>query len=572
MLHTLLRRRAVNRAARAADAVEERLRIGSPLRRTINKVFPDHWSFLLGEIALYSFVMLLLTGTFLALFFDPSAAESVYRGSYTPLRNIPLTQAYRSTMDLSFDVRGGLLIRQMHHWSANLFMAAIVVHMLRIFFTGAFRKPREANWLTGMALFWLGFMEGFCGYSLPDDGLSGTGLRIAYSIMLSIPIAGTWLSTSLFGGEFPGTAILGRLYIAHVWIIPALIIALISVHLALLVKQKHTQWRRPGHTAHNVVGTRMVPAFAMGSTGLAVLVFAVIAALGGLLQINPVWLWGPFEANAVTANSQPDWYVWFLEGAMRLFPAWDIRAFGYTVPAPFWPAVVLPGVLATLAIAYPWLDRRATGDTGRHELLRRPRDAPGRTALGAMAVTFYLVLSTWAADDTIAQHFHLDLNATVWVGRVAVLLLPPLAFYAGNRLALNLQQHDRMVLHEGIETGLIRRAADGRYIEIRQPLGRVDEHGHGEFEYADWVVPKRPNDVLGLRKSVLGFFAPIPLTDGAPDARPDGQPEPPSQLAPPSPLAPQPASPPQSPLSPQSPLAPQPPAEPQASSRPGAGT
>jgi ubiquinol-cytochrome c reductase cytochrome b subunit len=385
-------------------------------------------------------------------------------------------------------------------------------------------------------------MEGFCGYSLPDDGLSGTGLRIADSIMLSIPIAGSWVSTSLFGGEFPGTVILSRLYIAHVLIIPGLIVALISVHLGLIVTQKHTQWHRPDHTRHNVVGTRMVPSFAMSSTGFATLVFATIAALGGVAQINPVWQWGPYEANVVTANAQPDWYVWFLEGAMRLFPPWEIRAFGYSVPAPFWPAVVLPGVLATLAFAYPWLERLFTGDRRSHQLAQRPRDVPGRTALGAMAVTFYLVLSTWAADDTIALKFHVDLNAVVWAGRFAVLLLPPLAFYATQRLALNLQQHDRVVLHEGMETGLIRRTADGRYIEIRQPIGPIDEHGDGLLSYADWAVPKRPNEVLGgLRRTVAGFFVPVP--DGHPDGHPDarGAPAPEPQPAEPQPVKPQPA-------------------------------
>ncbi|GAA5199220.1 ubiquinol-cytochrome c reductase cytochrome b subunit [Rugosimonospora acidiphila] len=503
------------RAVEASIAAEDRFRVATPLRRTINKVFPDHWSFMLGEIALYSFVMLLLTGTLLAFFFDPSLAQTTYHGSYAPLRDIPMTAAYRSTLDISFDVRGGLLLRQMHHWAANLFMAAIIVHMLRIFFTGVFRKPRDLNWLIGLSLFWLGFMEGFCGYSLPDDGLSGTGLRIADSIMLSIPVAGSWLSTSLFGGEFPGTLILSRLYIAHVFLIPGALLALISVHLGLIVMQKHTQWHRPDHTRHNVVGTRMVPNFAISSTGLAVFVFAAITLLGGVAQINPVWLWGPYEANVVTANAQPDWYVWFLEGAMRLFPAWDIRAFGYTVPAPFWPAVVLPGLLAMLSFGYPWLERLVTGEHQPHQLAARPRDAPGRTALGAMALTFYLVLACWAADDTFALKFHIDLNALVWAGRFAILLLPPLAFYTANRLALNLQQHDRMVLHEGIETGLIRRTADGRYVELRQPIGPVDEHGHGRLAYADWVVPKRPNEVLRIRKSVLGFF--VPLADGHPE-------------------------------------------------------
>src|SRR6266511_3154162 len=297
LLGAAMRRRKVDvreLPAKTAVGLDERLQAAGLLRRTFNKVFPDHWSFLLGEIALYSFIVLLLTGTFLALFFDPSMEEVPYNGSYTPLRGIMMSRAYATSLDISFDVRGGLIMRQMHHWAALLFMAAIVVHMMRIFFTGAFRKPRELNWIIGLSLFWLGFTEGFAGYSLPDDALSGTGLRIANAIVQSIPLIGTWTATSLFGGEFPGMAIVPRLYILHVFLLPGIILALIVVHLGLLVKQKHTQWPGPGRTEHNVVGIRMFPGFALKSGGFFMLVFAVTAFLGGLFQINPIWLFGPY--------------------------------------------------------------------------------------------------------------------------------------------------------------------------------------------------------------------------------------------------------------------------------------
>jgi ubiquinol-cytochrome c reductase cytochrome b subunit len=274
--------------AKTAGEIDDRLQVATPLRRLLNKVFPDHWSFLLGEIALYSFVVLLLTGTYLALFFDPSMEEVVYDGAYTPLRGIEMSRAYESALELSFEVRGGLFMRQMHHWSALLFMAAIVLHMFRVFFTGAFRKPRELNWIIGSLLFWVGFLAGFTGYSLPDDALSGTGLRIAHAIMLSIPVIGSWVASSLFGGEFPGTQILNIFFIAHVLLIPGALLALISAHMGLLVKQKHTQFPGPGRTNHNVVGVRMFPGFAFKAGGFFMIVFAVIAALGGLFQINPV--------------------------------------------------------------------------------------------------------------------------------------------------------------------------------------------------------------------------------------------------------------------------------------------
>ncbi len=504
----------------SAVQIDDRLQIASPLRRMFNKVFPDHWSFLLGEIALYSFIVLLLSGTFLALFYDPSMQETKYDGSFTPLRGIEVSQAYRSSLDLSFDVRGGLFLRQMHHWAALMFVAAIVVHMFRTFFTGAFRKPRELNWIIGVLLFWLAFLEGFCGYSLPDDALSGTGLRIASAIMLSIPIVGSWVTTSIFGGEFPGHVILDRLYITHVFLVPGIILALITVHLALLVKQKHTQWPGPGRTNSNVVGIRMFPAFSVKAGGFFMLVFGVIALLAGLFQINPIWLFGPYKAAVVSAASQPDWYVMFLDGSTRLMPAWELRfhlfGHGYTLPPVFWPTVVLPGILTMLPLFYPFLEARFTKDKAVHHLLQRPRDVPTRTAVGCMAIAFYLVLFVSGGNDVIADKLKISLNAMTWAGRIGLLIIPPLAYFVAYRIALGLQQHDREVLAHGVETGIIRRDPDGRFYEVHQPLGPVDDHGHSELEYAGWVVPKKMNRVGGLLPTLRGFFKPVesPTPDG----------------------------------------------------------
>jgi ubiquinol-cytochrome c reductase cytochrome b subunit len=499
--------------AAVGEGLDERFQMSTPLRRLLNKVFPDHWSFMLGEIALYSFIVLLLTGTFLSLFFDPSMVDVKYNGSYVPLQGVEMSRAYESTLNISFDIRGGLIMRQMHHWAALLFMAAIIVHMFRIFFTGAFRKPRETNWIIGVSLFWLGFTEGFLGYSLPDDALSGTGLRIAYSIVESIPLVGTWVATSLFGGEFPGTVIVGRAYIAHVLLIPGIILALVTVHLLLVVKQKHTQWPGPGRTNHNVVGVRMFPGFASKAGGLFMIVFAVIALMGGLLQINPIWLFGPYQAAVVSAASQPDWYVMFLDGSTRLMPAWEIRfhmfGHGYTIPALFWPTVVLPGILTVLPMLYPFIEARFRKDKRAHHLLERPRDAPTRTALGAMAIGFYVVLLLSGANDVIADKLNISLNAMTWAGRIGLLIVPPLAYYVAYRMCLGLQQHDREVLAHGVETGIIRRLPDGRFIEVHQPLGPVDEHGHGQLEYAGWAVPKKMNRVGAIVPAVRGFFFPV---------------------------------------------------------------
>jgi ubiquinol-cytochrome c reductase cytochrome b subunit len=506
-----------------AVQLDERLQVATPLRRLLNKVFPDHWSFMLGEIALYSFIVLLLTGTFLALFFDPSMTEVVYKGSYTPLRGIEMSKAYETSLNISFDVRGGLIMRQMHHWAANLFMAAIVVHMFRIFFTGAFRKPRELNWIIGLSLFWLGLTEGFAGYSLPDDALSGTGLRIASAIALSIPLIGSWATTSVFGGEFPGTEILPRLYILHVFLIPGIILALIVVHLGLVVKQKHTQWPGPGRTNHNVVGVRMFPGFAAMGGGFFMIVFGAIALMGGLLQTNPIWLFGPYKAAVVSTASQPDWYVMFLDGSARLMPAWDIPipiGHGYMIPAIFWPTVVLPGLLSVLPMVYPFIEARLRKDRQAHHLLQRPRDVPARTALGAMAIAFYLVLLISGGNDVVADKLNISLNAMTWAGRIGLLILPPLAYYVTYRVCLGLQQHDRQVLVHGVETGIIKRLPDGRFVEVHQPLAATDAHGHGELEYAGWTVPKKMNRLGAIAPAIKGFFVPIerPSTPALPPA------------------------------------------------------
>jgi ubiquinol-cytochrome c reductase cytochrome b subunit len=505
--------------ANTGRGLDERLQLSTPLRRAFNKVFPDHWSFQLGEIALYSFIVLLLTGTFLALFFDPSMAQVKYNGTYTPLQGVEMTKAYETSLNLSFDVRGGLVLRQMHHWAALLFMASIIVHMFRVFFTGAFRKPRELNWIIGVSLFWLGFTEGFAGYSLPDDALSGTGLRIASAIMLSIPVIGSWVTTSLFGGEFPGTEILPRLYILHVLLVPALLVALITVHMALMVKQKHTQFPGPGRTNRNVVGGRMFPGFVIKTSGFFMIVFAVIAILGGLVQINPIWLFGPYGTQIVSAGSQPDWYVMFLDGSTRLMPPWDIHipiGDGYTIPALFWPTVVLPGILTVLPALYPFIEARMHKDTAVHNLLQRPRDVPARTALGAMAIGFYCVLLLSGGNDVIADKLDISLNAMTWAGRIGVLVIPPVAYYVTYRICLGLQQHDREVLAHGVETGIIKRLPDGRFIEVHQPLS-TGAHGHG-LEYVGAPVPKKMNRLGAVAPAVRGFF--FPIEKGAPPRPP----------------------------------------------------
>ena len=427
---------------RIARWIDGRVGTAKFARSALGKVFPNHWSFLLGEIALYAFVVLVLTGTYLTFFFDASSREVVYQGVYTPLRGVTMSEAYRSAIDLSFEVRAGLVMRQIHHWAALLFIAAIVVHMMRIFFTGAFRRPREINWMVGVTLLILGIFNGFAGYSLLDDQLSGTGLRIAYSIALSIPIGGTWVASLLFGGEFPGADIIGRLYVIHILLIPAAIIGLLGAHLAILVRQKHTQFPGLGRTEDNVVGERVWPSFAFKSVGLMLLTTAVLSALGGLAQINPVWLYGPFRPAEVSSASQPDWFMGWLDGALRLFPGWEIRAFGFEVPAPFFPAVALAGLTFALLYLWPFIEARFTGDYEVHHLLDRPRDRPRRTAIGVGAFTFYAMLTLSASSDVTATTFGLSVNSVVWSLRILTLVAPFVSGVIAYRLCRELLQRE----------------------------------------------------------------------------------------------------------------------------------
>ena len=304
-------------AAGPTKWLDDRIGVAGLGRPFLRKVFPDHWSFLLGEIALYSFIVLILSGIFLTIWFKPSMAEIEYEGSYELLRGLQMSEAYASTLGLSFDIRGGLLLRQMHHWAAAVFVAAMLTHSLRIFFTGAFRKPREINWLIGVAMLTLGIINGFTGYSLPDDLLSGTGLRFVDGLIRSIPVIGTWAEFFVFAGEFPGELIIPRLYMVHILLVPALLLGLIAAHLALVVYHKHTQYPGPGRTNGNVVGYPVFPVYAAKAGGFFLIVFGVLTLMGATMQINPVWVFGPYNPAEVTAGSQPDWYMGFVEGGIR---------------------------------------------------------------------------------------------------------------------------------------------------------------------------------------------------------------------------------------------------------------
>ncbi|MFI6278846.1 cytochrome bc complex cytochrome b subunit [Streptomyces sp. NPDC050988] len=455
---------------KVADWADGRLGIYSLAKTQMRKVFPDHWSFMLGEVCLYSFLILILTGVYLTLFFEPSAAEVVYNGSYERLNGIIMTRAYESTLDISFDVRGGLLIRQIHHWAAIVFVAGMLVHMMRVFFTGAFRKPRELNWLFGWTLLFLGIITGLTGYSLPDDLLSGTGLRFAQGAILSVPIVGTYLAFFLFGGEFPGHDIISRLYPIHVLLLPGIMLGLVVAHLILVFYHKHTQYPGPGHEQKSVVGMPFMPVYMAKAGGFFFLVFGVLSMMGAIATINPVWAFGPYRADLVTTGAQPDWYLGFSEGLIRVMPGWEINAWGHTLQlGVFIPFSLFPLIMVAIGV-YPFIEAWITGDKREHHILDRPRNVPTRTALGVAWLSLYGVLLIGGGNDIVAMHLHLSINSITWFVRIAFFVVPVIAFVITRRVCMGLQRGDRDKVLHGRESGVIRRLPHGEFVEVHEPL------------------------------------------------------------------------------------------------------
>ena len=459
---------------RLVRGIDDRLDGTSFLKRNLKKVFPDHWSFMLGEIALYAFVLLVLTGIFLTFFFVASPQEVTYSGPYEPMQGQTVSAAYDSVLRITFEVRAGLVMRQTHHWSALLFMAAAVAHLLRVFFTGAFRRPRELSWIVGVLLLVTGIGAGFTGYSLPDDLLSGSGLRIIYSAVLSIPFVGSWLAFLFFGGEFPSPELLSRLFVLHVLLIPLGIMALLGAHLGMVWHQTHTQFPAVGRSEDTVTGTPVWPKFALKSIGLALVTWGVATLLGGLVQINPVWLYGPFVPYNASSPAQPDLYAGWLEGLLRLWPNWEFVILGHTIGELFLPAVVVPGIIFTVLGAWPFIEGRLTNDREWHHYSQRPRDAPVRSGLGAAGLTFFTVLTLAGSNDVLAKFLQIEVDSLNEVLRFALFVLPAVAGFVAYRICRDLGKTDPHPIRRPARSR-VKRSASGGY-EPDEPVGA----GHPE--------------------------------------------------------------------------------------------
>ncbi len=473
---------AARKIGGVAGWVDDRTGAAKPVGYLMKKVFPDHWSFMLGEIAMYSMIVCLLTGAFLTFWFIPSAGQTVYDGSFVPLRGVTMSEAYASTLNISFDIKGGLIIRQIHHWAALMFIVALTVHMFRVFFTGAFRKPREINWVIGSVLALLAIIEGFAGYSLPDDLLSGTGLRAMEGFVQTAPVIGSYLAFAIFGGPFPGEMIIPRLYSVHILLIPAILIGLFTAHIGLVFVQKHTQFPGPGRTNDNVVGYPVMPVYAAKAGGFFFIVFGILAMMAALVQINPIWAYGPYDPSPVTAGSQPDWYMGFADGALRLLPGWlEVSAFGFTLSLNIaLGALVLLPLVYTVLGAYPFVEKWVTGDNREHHLLDRPRNNPVRTGIGMAGITAYCVFFFAAGNDIMAIKLNLSINDITWFFRIGLFVLPPIMFWVTKRICLSLQRRDRDTVLHGRETGTIVRTPDGRYFERHET--------HAELTPEQWVL------------------------------------------------------------------------------------
>nr|AAF00973.1 cytochrome b [Streptomyces antibioticus] len=459
---------------RLADWADGRLGLYSLAKANMRKIFPDHWSFMLGEICLYSFLIIILTGVFLTLFFHPSMNEVEYHGGYVPLQGQMMSEAFSSTLHISFDVRGGLLMRQIHHWGAVVFIAGMFVHMMRVFFSGAFRKPRELNWLFGFLLFVLGMFTGFTGYSLPDDLLSGTGVRFMEGAILSVPIVGTYLSFFLFGGEFPGHEFVARFYTIHILLLPGIMLGLVVAHLILVFYHKHTQFAGPGKTETNVVGMPLLPVYMAKAGGFFFLVFGAIRP-GYVASINPIWPWAP-TAPTRSPPAPSLLVLGMAEGLIRAMPGWEINFWGHTlVLGVFIPLVVFGLILVAIAV-YPFVEAWITGDKREHHILDRPRNAATRTAFGVAWLTVYFVMLIGGGNDIVATHFHLSINAVTWFVRIAYFVGPVITFLITKRICLGLQRRDRDKVLHGRETGIIKRLPHGEFIEVHEPLSQEQLH------------------------------------------------------------------------------------------------
>lgn len=450
------------RGERGRRAQAIRARIDELGRRRVQL----HWSNLFGVVTFTCLVVLTVTGILLAFTYTPSNELVTYTGPYGPLQGATVTEAFASTMRISFEQTGGLLLRQTHHWAALVMPASIIMQLLITFFSGGFRRPRQLSWVLLVAAFVLVLAAGWSGYALPDDMLSGTGLRIVEGVVLSIPFIGTWIAGVMFGGPFPGQ-IIENLYPLHVAIAPGLLVVVLVARAALALRDGQATQFRPEPVP--TLGLRLWPDAAFRAFGMMGITGSVLVLLGATSTISPVWSYGPASVGEVGAGSQPDWYMGFLDGALRLVPAgWETVWGGWTVTFATLVPLAVVAVWFGLLVVYPYVEAWVTQDRGRHDVLDRPRHFPVRTGIGVAGALFYGILWGAASADIVSTEFNVTFESVITFLQVLLLVGPALAFEVTRRVCIGLQRKDREIALHGHETGRIVRMSNGGYAEVHQ--------------------------------------------------------------------------------------------------------
>ncbi|QSG13242.1 Cytochrome b subunit of the bc complex [Halapricum desulfuricans] len=408
------------------------------------KAFPAEDSFLLGEIALFCFVMLALTGIFLGFFFEPSTSATTYEGSVAKFQGEELPAAFASVLQITYDVPFGMFIRRFHHWAAHLFVASIGLHMLRVFFTGSYRNPREPNWIVGTGLAILAIGAAYTGYALPFDEFAATATGIGFNVTTSIPVVGDFLANIVFGGSFPSSATIPRLYFLHVLVIPVLIVALLAVHMLILIRQKHTESQREDTVAPAaasdggdrtvdreddtvVVGLPAFPNQAAVSAVVFFLTLATLSLLAGFLPVHNIAAYGPNNPAGTPDLIMPDWFLMWLYGFLKLLPSWlsfTIPIVGIHVSAEFIGGLGIPALIFLIIFAWPFIDRE---DEPVH-FTADPLNRPWQTSVGVSAVVFIMLASLGGMNNLAARATGLSTGTLNPLLLAALIVGPILAF------------------------------------------------------------------------------------------------------------------------------------------------
>jgi cytochrome b-561 len=409
------------RLTRLYGWVDDRLDL-TAAQSVLGKAFPAEDSFLLGEVALFCFLLLVFSGVFLGFFFEPSITEVEYEGSVAEYQGEELPESFVSVLNITYDVPFGMLIRRMHHWAAHLMVASMALHMLRVFFTGAYRNPREPNWLVGTGLAGVTMFAAYTGYALPFDEFASTAVGIGYNVTLSVPLVGETLAHLAFGGSFPSSATIPRFYFLHVLVLPAVIAGLIGVHMLILVRQKHTEARRDedvpapdtdrddataadgGRVARDddsvVVGLPAVPNQVAVSAVVFFLTLATLSLLAGFLPVHNIAEYGPNDPASTPSLIMPDWFLMWGYGFLKLTPSWvSFDVLGVHISAEFVGGLALPAVVFGVVALWPFIDSE---DEPVH-FTADPLDRPFQTGVGVAGVVFVMLASIAGMDVIVAD-------------------------------------------------------------------------------------------------------------------------------------------------------------------------